>query len=63
MIVKEYRIEKNITQEKLAELTGVTRSYISKIETGVAKPSVPVARRIGKVLKFDWTKFFPDDSE
>ena len=26
-----------------------------------ANPSVPTAKKIGKVLGFDWTLFFPDE--
>lgn len=32
--VKELRTDKNLTQEQLAELTGISRQSISNIETG-----------------------------
>mgnify|MGYP001617583344 CR=1 FL=1 len=32
--LKEYRKSKNITQEKLAEKTGMRPGYISNVETG-----------------------------
>lgn len=63
MVVKEFRLKKGITQEQLAESTGITRAQISKIETGVSKPSVRVAKKIGKTLSFDWTKIFAPESE
>ena len=31
--IKKYRKEKGITQEKLAELTGLSLNFISKIES------------------------------
>jgi len=33
-VIKELRLSKNLSQEKLAELGGFERSYISKVETG-----------------------------
>jgi transcriptional regulator with XRE-family HTH domain len=34
-MLKEARIEANLTQEELAEKTGTKKSYISKIEHGL----------------------------
>lgn len=33
-VIKEIRLSKNLSQEKLAELGEFERSYISKVETG-----------------------------
>ncbi len=44
------RNEKNITQKKLAELTGITQGDISKIENGNANPSVKTLKRIASAL-------------
>ena len=55
----DLRAKKNWTQEKVAELVDVDRSYISKIEAGQV-PSVKVAKRLGKIFKFRWRKFFDD---
>lgn len=37
-IIKEERIRAGISQEKLAELSGLTQATISRIETGEANP-------------------------
>ncbi len=53
----EIRRKKNMTQEKVAKLAEIERSYYTKIENGVI-PSVKVAKRIARVLGFDWTCFY-----
>jgi len=55
----DLRIKKSWTQEKVAGMTGVDRSYIAKIEAGQV-PSVKVAKNLGKVFRFRWQKFFDD---
>lgn len=54
----EKRAEKNLTQSQLAEKVGVTQQVMSKYETGERTPSVKTAKKIGKILRFGWTKFF-----
>lgn len=49
-----------ITQEQLAEKVGITRQAIGQYETGINRPSVEVAKAIGKELDFDWTEFYKD---
>ncbi|WP_157721846.1 helix-turn-helix transcriptional regulator [Tumebacillus avium] len=46
-----------LSQEKLADLIGVHRSYVSKLEKG-RQPSVEVAQRLSDILAFQWTEFF-----
>jgi putative transcriptional regulator len=56
--LKEKREEKGFTQQQLADEVGVWRSTIAMIETGINKPSVPLAQKIGLILEFNWTEFF-----
>ncbi len=58
--LKEHRIAAGMTQDELGEASGVDRSLISKLETGSANASPTTAKAIAKILKFDWTRFFPD---
>lgn len=48
------------TQELLAKETGVSQSHISKIATGVTKPSIKAAKKIAAALGFDWTRFYEE---
>lgn len=61
MNIKLEREKKLLTQQQLADLVGVDRTLISKIENGAATPSVTTAKKIAAVLGFDWVKFFEDD--
>ena len=46
----EARTEKNISQQELAEVTGINRSDISKIENGNANPSLRTIKRVAEGL-------------
>ena len=48
--VKELRTEREITQEELAERVGVFRTYISRIETGLANPSLTAIHALAESL-------------
>lgn len=48
--VMEARCNADLTQKQLADLTGIDQSDISKIERGVANPSVSTLERIAKAL-------------
>jgi DNA-binding XRE family transcriptional regulator len=54
----EVRKAAGMTQADLGKRVGVVRQAIGNIETGLSKPSIKVAKRIGSVLNFDWTEFF-----
>ena len=46
----ESRREKNISQQELADITGIDRSDISKIENGNANPSLKTIKRVAEGL-------------
>ncbi len=52
--IKFARIEKKMTQARLAERIGVTINYLSLLETGHRVPSLPVLYAIADALA---TKF------
>ncbi len=56
--LKETRDSKGLTQEEVAKLSGISRSHYTQIESGNKTPSVEVAKRIAKTLKFEWVIFF-----
>ena len=57
-IVKELRTQKDISQDKLAELVGVTRQTIISLEKGSYVPSLLLAMRISEVLEAPIEKIF-----
>lgn len=48
--IKELRKGKGLTQEKLAEMSGIEPSNISHIERGATKPSLPTLIAIANAL-------------
>lgn len=48
--IKKLRIEKQLTQEELARISGCTRSTISRLEAGNRNPSIELAILISKAL-------------
>lgn len=48
--IAEERIKKNKTQEELAEILGITPSFLSHIETGKRKPGFDTLIQISKCL-------------
>jgi len=58
--VIEARKAQNITQKQLAERTGIHQADISKIERGIANPSLNTLRRLADGLNMDLQlKFVP----
>jgi transcriptional regulator with XRE-family HTH domain len=49
--VRELRLRAGYSQEKLGEVTGLDRTYISGIERGVRNPSLRNIERLSKALK------------
>ena len=56
--LKELRTDKGYTQEELASKCDVLRTTISMIESGINKPSVELAKKLGEILNVDWKGFF-----
>ena len=51
--IKSERLRRNISQEKLAELTNISRNSVSLIETGKINPTILKVVDIAKVLGID----------
>jgi DNA-binding XRE family transcriptional regulator len=49
-IIKQARKEAKMTQTKLAEKTGSSKSYISRVETGRIEPKISTFYRIASAL-------------
>lgn len=48
--IKDYRIKKNLTQERLAELIGTSKVQISRLETGERRLNMDWLEKIAKAL-------------
>jgi len=48
--IKEFRLKKGISQEKLSELSGLHRTYISDVELGKRNISLENIQNISKAL-------------
>ena len=59
--IREFREEKNLTQEALAERARISRAYLSTVETGGAMPTITVAKFIAKGLDKTLDEVFPSD--
>lgn len=57
-IVQKIRIEKNLTQEELAEKVGVSRQTVIAIEKGNYTPSVQLALKIARAFKLSVEDIF-----
>ncbi len=49
--LKKYRLQKDLTQEQLAELVGVRRETIMRLEAGKYNPSLKLAMDIARVVQ------------
>ena len=57
-LVKEYRKEKNITQEELASMVGISRKYLSMIERNKTTPSIDIVVRLANGLSVNMERLF-----
>jgi transcriptional regulator with XRE-family HTH domain len=48
--IKALRNAKNISREQLSEMTGISRSHLEKIESGVRRPGIDAYYKIMDVL-------------
>jgi DNA-binding XRE family transcriptional regulator len=56
--IKKYRQEKNLSQEKVGEMVGLTGTYIGFIEQGARVPSIKTADKIARVLGIKLSDLF-----
>ena len=57
-IIKDIRLEKKISQRKLAELAGISNTYLSDIEVGRTNPSLKTLGKIADALEIHIKDFF-----
>jgi transcriptional regulator with XRE-family HTH domain len=52
-VLRKYRLQQNLSQEKLAELANLDRTYISQIERGLKSPSIKTLLALAQALQVD----------
>jgi transcriptional regulator with XRE-family HTH domain len=60
-LLRAVRRQRGLTLEALAERTGLTKSYLSKIERRQSTPSIAVALKVAKALDVDVGRLFSDE--
>ncbi|OBK20812.1 DNA-binding protein [Mycobacterium asiaticum] len=61
-LLRAVRRQRGLTLERLAEQTGLTKSYLSKIERGHSTPSIAVAIKVARALDVDVGRLFSQDA-
>jgi len=61
--IKRIRLEENLSQERLGELSGLTKGYISKIEKSDKAPPLSTLSKIANALDVDITILAAEDLE
>ncbi|MCG2710860.1 MAG: helix-turn-helix domain-containing protein [Candidatus Omnitrophica bacterium] len=56
--VRSNRLKKNLSQEKLAELSGLHRTYIGQIESGKRNIALKNINKLAKALKISVKELF-----
>lgn len=55
-----FRNVAEMTHDDVSQKAEITRQYYGMIEAGLRNPSVDLAKRLAKILNFEWTIFFED---
>jgi len=50
-VLKELRLKRQLTQQQLADYTGMDRAYISELERGLLLPSLETIFKLASELK------------
>ena len=61
--LKELRIQKNLTQEELADRTELSKGFISQLERDLTSPSIATLMDILQALGTDLRDFFNEEPE
>lgn len=56
--IKQLRLEKRLSQRALADLCGISNTYISDMETVRTNPSLKTLQKIGEALEVNIKEFF-----
>ncbi|WP_427834131.1 helix-turn-helix domain-containing protein [Actinobacillus pleuropneumoniae] len=58
--ITKLRKKKNLSQESLAELSEIHRTYLSEVEGGKRNPTISVLNRVVEALGISMSDFFQE---
>lgn len=61
MLIKQKRLERNLTQQQLSDLVHTKRSNIARYENGSREPDVKMLKRLAKALNCTVDKLIADE--
>ena len=50
-VMRQHRREQGLSQEKLAEMSGLDRTYVSKLERGIHQPSLTALLKLAAAMR------------
>jgi transcriptional regulator with XRE-family HTH domain len=59
--IREYRLQKGLSQGDIEKRTGLLRCYLSRVENGHTVPSLDTLQKIARALDLQLSQFFADD--
>ncbi len=61
--IRQLRLERHLTQSRLAELAETDQAHLARVERGERWPSVPLLFRLADALETDVARLFRPDAE
>ena len=58
--IARLRTKASLTQEELAEMTGISTRYVQDLEAGLYTPTIFVADAVRESLQCSWEEFLKD---
>lgn len=58
--LRKLRTDKGISQEKLADLAGLHRTYVSSVERGERNVTLETIEKLAKALNISMAKLMPE---
>jgi transcriptional regulator with XRE-family HTH domain len=62
MTIRDFRLQKGMSQGDIEKRTGLLRCYLSRVENGHTVPSLETLQKIASALDLPLSQFFAEDS-
>ena len=60
--IRDYRLQKGMSQGDIEKRTGLLRCYLSRVENGHTVPSLETLKKIARALDLQLSQFFAEES-